>query len=427
MFKFCARFIVFIYLLVFFPELGNISSQENATSEVDLAVRKTLVWKGEIRGIYERRSQLKIQISRNQELPQNFPDQDTMKKEILSKTWIIYQKDTKRELADFTPREVIWEKKQNKIAKKSYDAVIWGDITVRDQVSLSLITAGCFIAQYKDVVSFLEPHNFFSKKPTPPQSFILHPKDGKQMVLVDRGVFLYGQGTDASEASFNPHFFDPNLGNLKEIQPFYIDKYEVTNEEYSIFLKQTNTSPPQHWRDGKYPESERDHPVNFLTYREVEAYAKWAGKRLPTEFEWEKAARGSGIEIYQNRDETLAYYIQAKTYPFGDQFDRNLCNSLESGKNQTINVYDLPSTSASPFGAIGMCGNVAEWTSSWLDSYPKQPYNLKGYGKMFKVIRGGSYLEDRLISRSYHRSYGGHPNLAEDRKAGMRLVTDYRP
>jgi formylglycine-generating enzyme required for sulfatase activity len=106
---------------------------------------------------------------------------------------------------------------------------------------------------------------------------------------------------------------------------------------------------------------------------------------------------------------------------------RKLCNTNESGIRDTVSVYKLPSTSASPYGIIGMCGNVAEWTNSWYSAYPLQPFVLKGYGKVYKVIRGGSYLDDSRNAKSFHRSYGGNPNLREDKKAGFRLVVDYRP
>lgn len=391
----------------------------------DLAIRDILEWKGEIQGVYERRTQLKILITRNHSLPSKKLNRDTLRKEILSQPWIVYQNQNKKELAIFHPKEVVWEKIITQKKKSdNYQAVLWGELRAKDKKSLSLVAAGSYIAKYREEYAYLEPHNFFQKKASTLPKKIIYPKDGKEMQLVDRGIFLYGQGMDSTEASFNPEFFTPNMGNLKEVNPFYMDKYEVTNTEYQFYLKETNSKPPLHWINGKYPEGQGDHPVDFLTYIEVEGYARWSGKRIPTEWEWEKAARGTGVDIYQNRDETLSYYMQTISYPFGEKYDPGLCNTVESGIGRTESVYDLPTLGASSYGIIGLCGNVPEWTSSWFESYPGQPFTLRGYGKMYKVVRGGSYRDDHRTSRVYHRSYGGIPNLKEDRRAGFRLVKD---
>lgn len=429
MFKFCAKFHLFLTVWIFFIPIQSILTQDKAEDDLstDLAIKQVLVWKGEITGIYERKTQLKIQIYRNQKLPQSLPDRDALRSEILSQNWKVFQKKTKSELAVFYPRELVWEKQLRKNSENAYSAIVWGELVATDQLLLGLIVAGSYIAKFKDEKVFIEPNDYFAKKPNSPVSRIIHSKDRKEMLLVSRGLFLYGQGIDSTESSFHPQYFQPNLGNLIEVAPFYMDRYEVTNEEYNQYLKETNSNPPAHWEMGKMPEGREDHPVNFLTYKEVEGYAKWSGKRIPTEWEWEKAARGMGIEIYQNKDETLSYYIQAIQFPHGNDFDAKLCNTNESGIRDTVSVYKLPSTSASPYGIIGMCGNVAEWTNSWYSAYPLQPFVLKGYGKVYKVIRGGSYLDDSRNAKSFHRSYGGNPNLREDKKAGFRLVVDYRP
>lgn len=430
MFKFRARNIFLFLFCVNLFLFQKIYTQDlidpNQEPEIDLAIRKVLVWKGEITGIYDRKTQLKIMIHRNNDLPNSMPDRDSLKAEILNQNWIVYQKKTKKELAVFYPRDLIWEKNLKNSKENSYTAVIWGELVASDQKSLSLIISGSYIAKYKEEKAFIEPNDYFTKKKSSLPKRIIHAKDRKEMLLVDRGVFIYGQGIDSTEASFNAEFFQPNLGNLVEIAPFYMDKYEVTNEEYKLYLKETNSKPPAHWENGNIPEGKESHPVNFLSFKEVQGYAKWSGKRIPTEMEWEKAARGPGIEIYQNRDETLSYYIQSIAYPFGNEFDARLCNTFESGIKSTISVYELPTTSASPYGMIGMCGNVAEWTDSFYNAYLNQPFVLKGYGKVYKVIRGGSYLENSSNARSFHRSYGGNPNLSEDRRAGFRLVTDYK-
>lgn len=396
--------------------------------ESDPALRKILIWKGEIQGVYERRTRLKIAIYRNHSLPKSQSEMEAWRQEILSQDWEVFQKGTDKILASFKPREVVWEAfskpKGSKKEPKLFQATIWGDLYATDQKTLSLVGNGSYIAKYKEEAAYVEPHNFFGKPKTPLPKRILHPVDRKEMLLVERGVFLYGQGIDSTESSYHLDYFQPNMGNLKEIAPFYMDKYEVTNSEYALYLQKTNSKPPAHWIGGKFPVGEESHPVNFLTYSEVEGYAKWSGKRIPTEWEWEKAARGVGVEIVENKNETLSYYIQAITYPHGDLYDAKFCNTIESGIGKTQSIYDLPKESASPYGILGMCGNVAEWTSSWYESYPNQPFLQRNYGKIYKVIRGGSYLEDSKVARVFHRSFGGNPNLMQDRKAGFRLVKD---
>jgi hypothetical protein len=323
MFKFCAKFHLFLTVWIFFIPIQSILTQDKAEDDLstDLAIKQVLVWKGEITGIYERKTQLKIQIYRNQKLPQSLPDRDALRSEILSQNWKVFQKKTKSELAVFYPRELVWEKQLRKNSENAYSAIVWGELVATDQLLLGLIVAGSYIAKFKDEKVFIEPNDYFAKKPNSPVSRIIHSKDRKEMLLVSRGLFLYGQGIDSTESSFHPQYFQPNLGNLIEVAPFYMDRYEVTNEEYNQYLKETNSNPPAHWEMGKMPEGREDHPVNFLTYKEVEGYAKWSGKRIPTEWEWEKAARGMGIEIYQNKDETLSYYIQAIQFPHGNEFD----------------------------------------------------------------------------------------------------------
>lgn len=385
--------------------------------------KKVLLWKGDVVGVYKNRVWIKIRIYRNQKISRySASDIQTLLK--TAKEFPVYQKGTDIQQGVFLLRDSVVEEKKPKA--KEYEVVLSGDYLPTPDSKMPNITTDAYISSFIEEDFYVEPDAFFKGRFTPPRKTVIHPKDKKEMVLVGRGLFLYGQGTDPSSDSFNPYFLEPKTATLKEIPSFYIDKYEVTNSEYDTFLKQTNTKPPAHWIQGKYPLGEDEHPVNYLTYREVEQYANWVGKRIPTEFEWEKAAKGPGVIEYQNRDETLRYQVIATKYPFGDDFDPVLCNARESKVGKTLPVTELSTEGASPYGAIGMCGNVSEWTSSNYQVYPGHHLKSFSFGNMFKVIRGGSFSESAKQCSVTVRSFGGIPNLYEDRRAGFRLVMDYR-
>jgi gamma-glutamyl hercynylcysteine S-oxide synthase len=152
------------------------------------------------------------------------------------------------------------------------------------------------------------------------------------------------------------------------VKPFFIDEAEVTNAEYKRFIDSTGYSPKQkqnflkHWPEGKMPQELADHPVVYVDIDDARAYAKWAGKRLPTEFEWQLAAQGP-----DNRK-----------WPWGDTFDSNNCNTTGT---HTLPVRSCPA-GRSPYGCYNMSGNVWEWTESCRDD---------GHTR-FTMIRGGSYF-----------------------------------
>jgi formylglycine-generating enzyme required for sulfatase activity len=170
-----------------------------------------------------------------------------------------------------------------------------------------------------------------------------------EMVLIPAGEFLYGKK------------------KKKVILPeFWIDKTPVTNAEYARFVADTGHKPPKHWKGKTTPKSITDHPVTYVSWHEAVAYGEWAGKRLPTEEEWEKAARGSN----------------GREYPWGNGFDPNRCNTVESGVGKTTPVGQHSPQGDSPYGCVDMAGNVWEWTASDYD------YNSK-------VLRGGSWFGNR--------------------------------
>jgi len=228
----------------------------------------------------------------------------------------------------------------------------------------------------------------------------------EEMVFVPAGEFL--MGSDRGR---------PNEAPLHKVYlpAFYIDRHEVTNREYHRFVKATGHPPPEPledppilehnvWLGGKFPERFADYPVVNITYDDAVAYAKWAGKRLPTEAEWEKAARGT----------------DGRTYPWGNEFD---IGKLNFDRKVTRAVGSFPED-ISPYGCLDMAGNVAEWTSSWYKPYPGSSYFEEDYGEKYRVIRGGAY--DRNINEP---RCSARWKAAPDFKAhylGFRCVRDAR-
>ena len=149
---------------------------------------------------------------------------------------------------------------------------------------------------------------------------------------------------------------------------------------------------PEYWTDPKW--NKADHPVVGVSYFEAEAYATWAGKRLPTEQEWEKAARGT----------------DGREYPWGNDFDTTKCNSYESGITATTAVTSHEE-GISPFGCFDMAGNVWEWCSSWYYQSLNQ-----------RVIRGGSWSSVAVDLRSSGRNR--LTTFVRDLTIGFRLAQD---
>jgi formylglycine-generating enzyme required for sulfatase activity len=144
----------------------------------------------------------------------------------------------------------------------------------------------------------------------------------------------------------------------------------VTNAEYARFLRETGYRPGhienflKHWVNNAPPLGLEDHPVVYVDIEDARAYARWIGKRLPTEQEWQYAAQGS-----DNR-----------TYPWGETFQNDHCNNGGAGGTTSVTAYPK---GRSPFGCYDMCGNVWEWTES-----------QRSDGRTrFCIIRGGSFYK----------------------------------
>ena len=148
----------------------------------------------------------------------------------------------------------------------------------------------------------------------------------------------------------------------KVTDAFYMDKYEVTNKRYKKFVEAVKRTPPGHWVNGEIPTERAEHPVVFVSWYDADDFCRWEGKRLPTEPEWEKAARGT----------------DKRTFPWGDKFEAKMGNMPQLGKNDTMPVGSFEN-GKSPYGLYDMAGNVWEWTSDWFKPYPGNNHPDENY------------------------------------------------
>ena len=237
---------------------------------------------------------------------------------------------------------------------------------------------------------------------------LLEPEAGASLVeriSASTALAYLGDPRDLSEMIDIPggEFKQGEQGKATYVMAYRIGRYPVTNEQYAHFLTQNPDHPipyldevwaePYNWdpRRRTYPEGKANHPVVMVSFEDALAYCKWAGVRLPTEEEWEQAAR--------NGDERI--------YPWGNHFDPQRANVRESGIGSTTPVGVYPD-GASPYGLLDCAGNVWEWTSS-------------REGENQFVIRGGSWNFYANDARCFAREIS-HPNNRSNR-IGFRVVT----
>ncbi|OGS18444.1 MAG: hypothetical protein A3J83_07685 [Elusimicrobia bacterium RIFOXYA2_FULL_40_6] len=192
------------------------------------------------------------------------------------------------------------------------------------------------------------------------------------------------------------------------IKGYFMDKYEVTNKQYKIFIDATKRAAPFHWVNGEYLRNTENYPVTNVTYFDAAAYSAWAGKRLPTEEEWEKASRGRNARIY----------------PWGNEWEWN-CGNVKS----FMEIFDgLKPIGSFPmgkgeYGNYDLSGNAKEWTDSWYAPYQGTfPPNKKKLENKFKIVRGGSYKTTKGMSQSFRRDMLEPADFSED--LGFRCVKD---
>jgi formylglycine-generating enzyme required for sulfatase activity len=195
----------------------------------------------------------------------------------------------------------------------------------------------------------------------------------------------------------------PDEGPKREVDvsAFSIDRFEVTNKDFAAFVEATGyvtdgeeSGAKRIWRD-EYGDGEENHPVVRVNWNDAVAYCEWLGKRLPSEAEWEKSARGP--------DNTK--------YPWGDEYDAAQANGKDSGLRGTASVGSYP---ANGYGLHDMAGNVWEWTADWYQPYPGNIIEDEFYGERFRVVRGGGWFEEAATLATYNRNAADPVKTAND-------------
>lgn len=191
------------------------------------------------------------------------------------------------------------------------------------------------------------------------------------MVYIPPGPFIMGAGDQIS---------------IKRIDyGYFVDISPITNRQYYVFFKETGHATPRHWVNNEPPEESLDHPVVYITWHDAYEYAKWARKKLITEEEWEKAARG----------------IDGRDFPWGENFHSKFCNTQEAGINSTTKISKYP-FSKSIYGCMDMSGNVLEWVLSSSQHYED-----------FKILKGGCFCYPKNLAKCGHR-VNYHPSLTHN-------------
>jgi formylglycine-generating enzyme required for sulfatase activity len=296
--------------------------------------------------------------------------------------------------------------------------------------------------------------------PVPAQAVetTIRPKDGAVMVFVPAGEFL--MGASAADLSLVGAGGPPKLAGGDEqpqhpvtLEAYWIDQTEVTNAQFSNFANLTGyqttaqvegygTSPGQEIEGANFfhprgsetgIDDKLDHPVVQVSWHDATTYCEWAGARLPTEPEWEKAAKGPAND---------------RVFPWGNAFQlpefdvatvTNFCSSscpVEAGRDPNVDdgfAYTAPvgrfPAGASPYGVLDMAGNVWEWVDGFYQGYPGTTYEQAGdFGESYRVVRGGSWDNAAQHLRTTFRQ-NNEPRLRSD-GTGFRCAisaADFEP
>ena len=201
---------------------------------------------------------------------------------------------------------------------------------------------------------------------------------GRSMVAIPGGEFI--MGSDAGRDDERP-------AHTVYLDAYELDRYEVTNAQYRRFLLATGGRPPRYWTDNSYPSGQADYPVVGVSWDDADAYCRWAGKRLPTEAEWEKACRGTDGRVYPWGEtwEPGRANVDAAGWDFGGATQDAAAGTIwdaawarlslpPGSRGPLLQPVGSHLDGASPYGVLDMVGNASEWVADW--------YNWSDYSRL---------------------------------------------
>jgi formylglycine-generating enzyme required for sulfatase activity len=214
----------------------------------------------------------------------------------------------------------------------------------------------------------------------------------EDMILIPGGKFVMGLRANQAQRlvkayRLNPDLFANQKSQVVDVKPFWIDRYEVTNRQYRDFLRATGHKPPPSWLDRGYPTGTDDFPFDGADLEDALAFARWSHKRLPTEAEWEKAARGT----------------DGRLWVWGNQWREGACK-MDDSHGAPLSASPAPVGSypldRSPYGVMDMAGNVLELVTA----------DLPGEAKGLQLKKGGCFLNEApysVLCSTRHADPGG--------------------
>ncbi len=253
----------------------------------------------------------------------------------------------------------------------------------------------------------------------------------QSLVLIPAGDFIRGsQSGNFNEAPQARVYLDA----------FAIERYEVTNVQYARFLAASDGEPPSYWNEGAYPEGQADYPVVGISWKEAEAYCAWAGKRLPTEAEWEKACRGPDGNIYPWGNTWMPRHANVEisfTLPAVERGSDGawvqawkLLQSTPTADSPGLRPVGSSPSGASPYGVMDLAGNASEWVYDWYNwsDYSGMPaQNPVSPGPQWNhCVRGSAWYDPAgsldQVAWASRCSYRSSAHASADPRLGFRCA-----